>query len=310
MNPKFYIFCSWLLFFAFTNAQEKEYNTAQIIVNDFVHGTLLTPYSEENTALVIFVMDAGEINRDGNDRLSKNNTFKKLAIELAKQGIATFRYDKRILRASALGLQAQNIKLQDFVTDLQAAIHYFVTNNSYQKIVILGHGQGSLVGMLAINDHIDSFISIAGNAQSIDNIIVQQLEQQAPGLDNNAARAFAEIKVKGSTKNYDPVLENIFGSEVQPFIKSWMQYNPTEIISEITIPSLIIQGDKDLQVAVEEAQELYENASDAELKIFSSMNHILRKIDGDRLENQKSYNEYWRDIMPELIKAITTFVNK
>ena len=84
------LFTCILCIFYVTNAQEKEYNTATIKINKYVEGTLITPYSNTEVPLVIMIMDAGAINRDGNDRMSQNNAFKKLAIVLAKQGIASF----------------------------------------------------------------------------------------------------------------------------------------------------------------------------------------------------------------------------
>ena len=299
-------------------AQEKEYNTANVTVNRFVQGTLVTPYSDEDVPLVIFIMDAGEINRDGNDRMSRNDAFRKLSIALAKKGIATFRYDKRLLKIDILGIKPNEIRIEDFVEDAESVISYFQKKAGYTKIFVTGHGQGSLIGMLAINnieneygsDKVEGFISLAGSAQSIDRILVQQLEKQSPGLDENAARAFAELKIKGQTVNYDPVLEPVFGLNVQPFMKSWIQYTPSELIAEINLPVLILQGDKDIQVEESEAKQLKEAAPQAELVIIKNMNHVLREIKGGRLENHKSYNEYWLPIIPEVIDAISNFVDR
>lgn len=311
----FYIFIT-LTFCSF--AQEKEYNTANVTVNRFVEGTLVTPYADDEVPLIIFIMDSGEINRDGNDRMSRNDVFSKLSVALAKKGIATFRYDKRLLKIDILGIKPGEMKIEDFVTDARSVISYFQKKAGYTKIYVVGHGQGSLVGMLAIDiieneygsDPVEGFISLAGNAQSVDRILVQQLEKQSPGLDENAARAFAELKIKGQTNNYDPVLEPVFGLNVQTFMKSWIAYTPSEVIANLDLPILILQGDKDIQVEVSEAEQLKAAAPDAELIIVKNMNHVLREIKGGRLENHKSYNEYWLPIIPEVIASITTFVGR
>ena len=289
-------------------AQEKEYNETNIKVNKFVRGTLITPYSDSLVPLVIFVMDAGEVNRDGNDRLSRNDTFKKLAITLAKRGISTFRYDKRLLAMDNLGIQIGDLSSTDFVEDTQAIVAYFHKNKSYSKIILAGHGQGALVAMKAVNENVDGYISIAGNGQSIDKIIITQLEEQAPGLDKSAARAFAELKVKGRASNYDPALSSIFAYDVQPFMRTWMQLDPSAVLNTLSIPILILQGDKDLQVSTEQALLLKEAQPNAEIHILENMNHILRKIKGGRIANHKSYNEHWIPLMPEAVEVLVSFV--
>ncbi|WP_299439616.1 alpha/beta hydrolase [uncultured Aquimarina sp.] len=290
--------------------EEKEYNSAIVRVNRFIEGTLATPYSDDSVPLVIFIMDAGAINREGNDRMSKNDAFKLLAIDLAKKGIATYRYDKRLFKIDALGIREHEVSLDHFIQDARSIVEYFRKNGNYTKIILAGHGQGSLVGIIAAKDNVDGFISIAGNAQSVDQIVIQQLEKQAPGLDKSAAVAFADLKEKGRAMNYDPALESIFSYKLQYFMKSWIKYTPSEEIKTLDIPILILQGDKDLQVEVSEAEKLKEAVPNAEYVIIENMNHILREIKGSRLENHKSYSEYWLKIMPEVTSTIINFVKK
>ncbi len=293
-------------------AQEKEYNSAGVRINKYVEGNLVTPYSDsdQEVPLIIFIMDSGAINRDGNDRMSKNDTFKKLAFELAKKGIATFRYDKRLFKMDGLGIREHEISLDHFIEDAKSSVAYFKNNKTYTKIVILGHGQGSLVGMLAAKDGVDGFISIAGNAKSIDQVIIEQIAKQAPGLDKSAAAAFTQLKQNGRASGYEPALESIFRYDLQPFMKSWMKYDPSQIIAELEMPILIMHGDQDIQVELSQAEKLKESVPQSEYLIISHMNHILKEIKGGRLENQKSYNESWRKIMPEVITGIANFVKQ
>ncbi len=291
-------------------AQEKEYNSATVRINKFIEGTLITPYSDASVPLVVFIMDAGAINREGNDRMSKNDAFKLLSLQLAKQGIATYCFDKRLFKIDAYGIHENEISLDHFIEDVTSIVSYFKKNGNYSKITLAGHGQGSLVGMVAAKNDVDAFISIAGNAQAVDQIIIQQLEKQAPGLDKRAATAFAALKEKGRAMDYDPALESIFGYNLQPFMKSWIQYVPAEEITALEIPILILQGDKDLQVEVSEAEKLKEAVPNASYVIIKNMNHVLREIKGSRLENHKSYNEHWLPIMPEVTSAITNFVKQ
>ncbi len=74
------------------------------------------------------------------------------------------------------------------------------------------------------------------------------------------------------------------------------------------MPILIINGTKDLQVSVKEAELLKAANEEAKLVIIENMNHVLFEIEGDDLENSKSYNESFREISPVLIKSITDFI--
>jgi hypothetical protein len=88
-----------------------------------------------------------------------------------------------------------------------------------------------------------------------------------------------------------------------------MSYNPQEEIRDLEIPVLIINGTKDLQVSVDEANLLHSANTKSTLKIIEKMNHILVPIEGDSLENSKSYNESQRKVSEDLIKFIVSFVN-
>ncbi len=289
-------------------AQEKEYNSAVVKINKYVEGTLVTPYSDKEVPLIIFIMDAGAINRDGNDRMSKNDTFKHISHELARLEIASYRYDKRLFRMDGLGIKEHEISLDHFIEDAKSVVEYF--NKNYSKIIIAGHGQGSLIGMLASKTNVNGFISIAGNGQPLDQVIIEQIAQQAPGLDKSAATAFKQLKENGRATGYDPALESIFRYNLQPFMRSWIKYDPSQEISELEIPILIIHGNKDIQVALSQAEKLKEAAPHAEYLIIQNMNHILKEIKGDRLENHKSYNEAWRKIMPEVLDSIANFATQ
>jgi hypothetical protein len=91
---------------------------------------------------------------------------------------------------------------------------------------------------------------------------------------------------------------------------SWMKYNPIEEIVKLDMPILVINGTKDLQVSVEEANLLNEAAKESELKFIEKMNHVLFIIEGDDQENAKSYNDRAGKVSEELISAIVTFIKK
>jgi len=89
---------------------------------------------------------------------------------------------------------------------------------------------------------------------------------------------------------------------------TWMRFDPKIEIAKLDIPVLIINGEKDLQVQVSEAEKLKAAKPDAQYEIIAGMNHILKKIEGDDIENSKSYNEPKRPVIQEVIDLIQAFI--
>ena len=299
-------------FLCFGNSiAQNPFISEEIAVTPLIEGTLLLPETSEKKPLVIIIAGSGPTDRNGNQNMMKNNSLKFLAEELYNKGIATYRYDKRILKIMKSGtIDEKKIKFDDFIDDAIAVTDYFQNDTRFKKIFILGHSQGSLVGMIAAKDKADGFISIAGAGQEIDDVIVDQLSKQAPGLVENARKSFDDLRVNGVAQNYSPGLASIFRPQIQPFIYNWMQYNPQEELDKLSIPILIINGDKDLQVQVSEAEKLQAVKPDAMYKVIPKMNHVLKEIEGNDLENSKSYNQYNLPVSKELITTITQFIEE
>lgn len=289
-------------------SQDSNFIIQDIAINNLIDGTLLIPNEVEKPNLVIIIGGSGPTDRNGNQSFLKNNSLKNLAEELSSNKIATFRYDKRIVKQIKQGNIDRNIMFNDFVTDAISVIIYFKKNDLFNHIFILGHSQGSLVGMLAAEGRADGFISIAGVAQSIDNIVIEQIARTYPSLSKDAESVFAYLRKGKKTDNYPMELASVFNKDIQSFMMNWMQYNPQEEIKKLQMPILLINGTKDLQVEPKEAKLLNEAVPGSSLELIDNMNHVLVTIEGDNLENSKSYNESFRKISPQLIEAILKFV--
>ena len=293
-----------------TSAQDVSYTSKEIEVNKYINGTLLTPNVTEKPNLAIIIAGSGPTDRDGNQNFLKTNNLKKLAIGLTTNNIATFRYDKRIVKQIRRGNVDRKMLFDDFVTDAISVLEYLKKTNQFNKIYVVGHSQGSLVGLLAAKDKADGFISLAGAGQSIDQVITEQIVKTAPMFTEDTERIFEVLKEGKTTKDFPPALASIFNLDVQPFIANWMAYNPQTEIKKLNIPSLIINGTKDLQVNEAEATLLNDASENSTLKIIPNMNHVLVSIEGGSLENSKSYNEPRRKLSDGLVEMIVEFINK
>lgn len=288
---------------------KAQFTSKGLSTSAYVDGTLLLPDGIEKPPLAILVAGSGPTDRNGNSQMARNNSLKLLAEGLALQGIAVFRYDKRILKQiKNRTLDESSIRFSQFVEDASGVVTYFAKANAFSSISLVGHSQGALVSMLACQTGATAYISLAGAGQPIDAVILEQLQSQAPGLVDDAATAFETLRANGSVSGYNPGLESLFRPQIQPFMLSWMQHDPSRIIAGLELPILIVAGDKDLNVNIDQSQMLQTAQPRAEMMLIEGMNHIFRQVDGDDYDNAKTYDDPTLPVMPELIDAIAAFI--
>jgi pimeloyl-ACP methyl ester carboxylesterase len=279
------------------------------IKNDAIElpGTLT--FSRENVPLIIWVHGSGPVDRNGNQPAQNVNAnyIKQFRDAVNKENIAFFSFDKRTATKNN-SAYLKDTKFTDFALDIDVIVNHFKKDNRFTKITLIGHSQGSLIAMLA-SKNIDKYISLAGAGETIDKTIVKQIGKNNPTLGEAAQKQFDTLKAKGKIETVNPFLMNIFAKQNQEFLYEWMQINPAEEIKKITIPTLIINGDKDLQVKIEDAENLKNAKPNAELVIIKSMNHILKNIEKEE-DNMTSYFSPDFPISEKLIKTIVEFVKK
>lgn len=273
-----------------------------------IPGTLTYPESNSKMPLVIFVHGSGNIDRNGNQAGTpiQISYIKALADSLNTRGIAFYRYDKRTATPENSSKQ-KNITINDFVNDAAFAIDYFKDDHRFSGIHLIGHSQGSLVAMLALNKNVASYTSLAGAGESIDKTIIKQLTAQSPELAATAKLHMEELIKTDTITKVNPFLMALFAPQNQKFWKNWMLIHPEEEIKKITVPVLIINGDSDLQVKVSDAESLKEAKPDAQLVIISKMNHMMKEVNSLE-ENQQSYTNANFPISPELVRVLSNFI--
>ncbi len=286
------------------------FKTENIAINSLLNGTLYTPLKQNNaTKLVILIAGSGPTNRDGNQIGLTNNSLKLLAESLVNNGIAVFSYDKRIFAQMASGkLDEASLTFDNFIDDAKAVILYFKNQKKYHSITVAGHSEGALIRMVAANGNADAYISIAGAGRPIDEVLLEQIGKQAPFLKEEVEKNLASLKNGNTFELKNQMLASLFRASVQPYMISWIKYNPQNEIKKLQIPSLLINGDKDIQVSVQDAQLLQQAKPNAQLHIIPNMNHIFKVIKGDDMENKASYTNPELPICVELTSIITTFI--
>ena len=282
----------------------QKINSEEILIkNNTIElpGTLT--YIKENTPLIIWIHGSGNVDRNGNQgTIIKANYIKQFRDSINKEGIAFFSYDKR----SANQKNIKNLKgtlFEDFVKDAKKVITYFKDNNRFSEIILIGHSQGSLVAMLASKKS-NKYISIAGPSESIDKTIIKQVTKQSAEFGKITEAHFKELFETGTIEQVNPLLVTVFAKQNLDFIANYSKYNPIDEIKKLTIPTLIVNGTKDLQVKAEDAKALHKALPRSKLVLIENMNHVLKDIEKD----SDNMNSYYTADFPLSTKLITTIV--
>jgi len=299
------------LFSTIIFAQEKTFKTEEISIDPMLNGTLYKPNkSSKKTNLVILIPGSGIPDRNGNQPGASNNSLKFLSEGLASKDIAVFAYDKRaIAQLKAGNISEKDVTFDDVIADVKQIIQYFKSKKEFNKIIISGHSEGSLVGMIASKDNADGYVSIAGAGRPIDEILEEQVVKQTPFLKTELRKNLDILKSGQTFKLENKMLSSLFRESVQPYLISWFKYDPRVEIKKLQIPVLIINGTKDLQVPESDAKLLHEAYPKSELVIIENMNHVFKEIKEDS-ENMKSYNDLTLPVVPELIEKVAGFTKK
>lgn len=277
-----------------------------------IYGTLTVPNRETTCSVVLIIAGSGPTDRDGNNTFGlKTDTYKQLAECLAKKGIASLRYDKRGIAASKEAMKSEKeLIFENYIEDAKAWISLLKSDNRFSKIIILGHSEGSLIGMVAAQQTVvDQFISIAGIGRPADKVLQEQLKGKLPAkLEEESDRVLDSLLNGIQVTSVSKELYSLYRPSVQPYMISWLKYDPAVEIKKLSIPVLIIQGTTDIQVSVNDAQLLSAAKPDAECIIIKNMNHVLKKSSSALKENMDTYAKPELPLMKGLTKNIILFI--
>lgn len=280
----------------------------EIAIDPQLLGDLYTT-TTQNENLVIIVPGSGPTNRNGNNYMGlKGNSYKMLATALTAHQLDVFTYDKRLIaQIKANQIKEEDGRFEDGVADLALIVDYFAPQ--YAHITLVGHSEGALLANLLANKStkVKKFVSLQGPGTTADQIIYEQIMQQFPALGPKVIEINAALK-KGETVEHTPsMLQALYRPSVQPYLISWIQYDPSVELAKIKQPALIIDGDKDVQVSIQQGDLLSQANPKAKRVTLKNMNHVLKQIDKEE-DNLKSYGDPSFPLHPELVSTLVSFI--
>lgn len=245
-----------------------------------LYGTLLKPSGSAPMAVALLIAGSGPTDRDGNNpEGGQSDSLKRLAQSLAKQGIASLRYDKRGVAASrAATPDERDLSVERYVNDAVAWADLLKADPAFDRLVLIGHSEGALIASLAAKQaQADAVVSIAGSSRPIDQLLREQLAARLPPHLLEQSNQLLDRLLAGQLSPQVPKqLQVLFRPSVQPYLISLLRQNPGQAFANLQIPALIVQGSHDIQVSTADAKALQAAKPDAELLIIPGMNHMLR----------------------------------
>ena len=275
-------------------------------------GTLTMPaHANSKIPLVIIIAGSGPTDRNCNGQGFKSDAYKKMATQLALNGIATYRYDKRgIGKSTVENFKEEDVNFEVMIDDAKAIITHFEKDTRFSKMTIAGHSEGSLVGMMAVTEN-QKYISIAGSGFPISEILKEQLKDKLGPMKNVVYAKIDSLQQGKNVANDLMGLESLFRPSVQPFLKTWMALNPAKEIKKLKCPILIVNGTHDLQVSEKNALALNKANSNSKLVLVPNMNHLLTEIESEKAEdNYASYQNPTLPISKKMMDEVILFILK
>lgn len=250
--------------------------------------------SKKKPAVALLVTGSGQQNR--NEELMDHSPFWVIADYLARQGIATLRYDDRATGES-VGGDVENATSEDFMRDAAAGIDFLRRTKSFSKVGCLGHSEGGLIAfMLAARKKTDFIVSLAGPGVKGDTLLTEQnnrilkLSGMPAGMTVEALRNSNEVKQT-------------------PWLLWFINYDPTDDIRKTRCPVFALNGDNDCQVISSQnlpaIKSLLPKSKKNLIKEYPSLNHLFQhSTTGLPLE----YGNIEETISPEVLNDIATWI--
>ncbi|PWJ43061.1 hypothetical protein BC781_102609 [Sediminitomix flava] len=270
--------------------QEIEVKTGEFSLR----GILSLPKKQSKVPVVILVHGSGP--NDMDETIGQNTVFKDLAYGFAQHGIATLRYDKRTkVYGSSPKLKLDELTLEEeTIEDALSAVELAKSNQSIDpnQVYVVGHSLGAMAApkIATSTDKVSGIVMLAGNARPLQDLLVEQYEHilGADGTIDEGEQIFVK-DLKKQIANLEKLDDNEFTRQQLPlglsssYWKYLVKYDQVETAKKLKLPILILQGERDYQVTMEDYSIWKNQLQDGEnvkFKSYPKLNHLLMEGEG------------------------------
>jgi len=283
-------------------------------------GTLTLPANYHTQIPVpLIVAGSGPTDRNGNSagplRAQNNsNLYAILAWQLADSGIASVRYDKRVIGENLSKFDVAQTSIDDFIADAIAGARKLVGDRRFSRVILIGHSEGAELVLQAVNRGAPAsgIVMLSGAGRPIAVVLREQLSRQLPPEELvRWDSAFARYLRGEDASDVHPGLKSLLLPVNRRFMQSWVKYDPAVEIARVKVPVLIVQGGHDVQVSEADARALKAAHPTAELVLIPAANHVFRAATtNDPLTQRALYTDPTLPIVPELAPTIAAWINR
>jgi dienelactone hydrolase len=254
-------------------------------------GTLTVPKGAGPFPAIVLVHGSGP--NDRNETIGPNRPFQDIAWGLASRGIAVLRYDKRtkVYQEKLASMKASFTVKDESIDDALSAVALLRQTRGIdaKRIFVLGHSLGGMLAprIGALDDRLAGLVILAGSTRSLEEHRVEQLEYLislgGPQADANKA-SLEKVKQQIAKLNdpNTPKTENVMGAPLS-YWKDMDAYNSGQAAASLKAPLLILQGERDYQVTLEDFagwKKYLSGHANAELKTYPKLNHLFEEGEG------------------------------
>ena len=269
-------------------------------------GTLTLPARVVRAPAVVTITGSGPEDRDEESfALRGYRPFRELADTLTRRGIAVLRLDDRGVGGSDPG--PSTATSSDFADDIRAGVAYLRTRPEIagDRIGLVGHSEGGIIApMIATTDPaLRAIVLLAGTASPGRDILRAQrlyaIDSMAHLTGGRRDSALAQ-----AARSVDSMAGRV------PWMKFFLEYDPTAAARRVKTPVLILQGRTDRQVPPAEADRLAAafragGNRDVTLRFFPATNHLFVADSVGSFEYAKLPS---LKVRPEVLSAIADWL--
>ncbi len=271
-------------------------------------GTLVTPFgsaSRKAFPAILLLPGSGPTDRNGNQPSSLiTDLLKQIAAALAKNGIASFRFDKRAAHINKMQWPSDEKQLatffswQNHLADAEAAYSALKVAKGIDthRLAILGHSEGGLLALSMLKTlSPNSLILLGTPGRTLSAIMTEQIsalldQQKAPPnvkadyLAKNEKIKSEIIRTGVVPKGVPDGLKALYPLSASDYLKDVLELNPIPFAKSFKGPVLIMNGASDTQVsATRDAAVLFSafegrKGSKQDIFIVPSASHNFKKI--------------------------------
>lgn len=234
-------------------------------------GTLTWPVGydknlkKKKPVVLLFVSGSGQQNRD--EELMNHKPFLVIADYLARNGIATLRYDDRATGKS-VGGDVKNATSEDFARDAAAGIEFLRSKKTFSKVGILGHSEGGTIAfMLGGQQKVDFIVSLAGPTVKGDTLLAAQ---------SNRILSLSGMPANMTVEKYRQTATSV----KIPWLDWFNDYDPSDNIRKTRCPVFALNGDRDCQVisslCLPALKVLLPSSKKHLIKEYPELNHLFQ----------------------------------